>query len=146
MKTRKTRSPAAMDQPTQTLKEIDQEIAKLKERAASIVAAEKDGVIERMKEAIAYYGLTATDLGLSNHSEAGQRGRTRKSTKISATATARGPAKTTPPSPTAKKSRAGAGGIKFRDDSGNTWSGFGPKPRWLTDALANGKALEELKA
>lgn len=47
MKTSKPRSPSALDQPTQTLKEIDQEIAKLQERAASIVAAEKDGVIER---------------------------------------------------------------------------------------------------
>jgi DNA-binding protein H-NS len=146
MKSSKTRAPSAADQPTQTLKEIDLEIAKLKERAASIVAAEKDGVIDRMKEAIAYYGLTATDLGLSNNNEAGQRGRPRKSTKIAATAAALGPAKTAPTSPTAKKSRAGAGSIKFKDDSGNIWSGFGPKPRWLTDALAKGKALQDLKA
>jgi DNA-binding protein H-NS len=44
-----------------------------------------------------------------------------------------------------KKGRAGAGIIKFKDDAGNAWSGFGPKPRWLTEALAAGKTIEELK-
>lgn len=48
--------------------------------------------------------------------------------------------------PAAKKTRAGAGQVKYKDDAGNTWTGFGPKPRWLTDALAAGKALDDLKA
>lgn len=135
-----------MDQPTQTLKEIDQEIAKLQERAASIVAAEKDGVIERIKEAIAYYSLTATDLGLNDNNGTDQRGRPGKSKKPAAQAVARETPRATSASTTAKKPRAGAGVIKFKDDLGNTWSGFGPKPRWLTEALAKGAALEDLKA
>lgn len=117
------------------------------ERAASIVAAEKDGVIERMKEAIAYDALTAANLGLDDDSKADQRERPRKGKKLVATPAARrGPSKTAPSSLPAKKRRAGAGMIRFKDDSGNTWTGFGPKPRWLTGALAKGKALDDLKA
>jgi len=30
----------------------------------------------------------------------------------------------------------------YRDEMGNSWSGFGPKPRWLREALAAGKSLD----
>ena len=36
--------------------------------------------------------------------------------------------------------------VKYKDDTGHTWSGFGPKPGWFKDALAAGKTLEELAA
>jgi DNA-binding protein H-NS len=39
-----------------------------------------------------------------------------------------------------------AGVVRYRDDQGNTWSGFGPQPRWLKAALASGKSLAELAA
>lgn len=45
--------------------------------------------------------------------------------------------------------KPGAGGTSKRkaqgysDRSGNTWSGFGPKPRWLKHALASGGSLEQ---
>jgi DNA-binding protein H-NS len=32
---------------------------------------------------------------------------------------------------------------KYRDQSGNTWSGKGKRPRWLVDAIAAGKTLED---
>ena len=34
----------------------------------------------------------------------------------------------------------------FRDEAGNTWSGFGRQPAWLKDALAGGKSLDDLRA
>jgi DNA-binding protein H-NS len=34
----------------------------------------------------------------------------------------------------------------YRDDAGHSWSGFGPRPRWLKDAIASGRTLEELAA
>ncbi|MFT3721100.1 H-NS family nucleoid-associated regulatory protein [Pseudorhodoferax sp.] len=132
MKTRRAAAKFTTTDPTVTLKEIDQEIAKLQEQAAAIVAAEKASVIVRMKEAIAYYGITVADLGLGKAAEPKP-----KSTK------AKEPAAAAPP---AKKPRAGAGRIRFKDDAGNTWSGFGPKPRWFTEALASGKTVEDLKA
>jgi DNA-binding protein H-NS len=32
---------------------------------------------------------------------------------------------------------------KYKDDQGNSWSGRGLKPKWLTAALANGKTLQD---
>lgn len=33
--------------------------------------------------------------------------------------------------------------VKFRDTQGNVWSGRGLRPRWLSAALADGKALDD---
>jgi DNA-binding protein H-NS len=149
MKNRRTSAKPSMAEPTQTLKEIDQEIAKLKQRAASIIASEKAGVVERIKEAIAYYSLTAAELGLGAQGPAGKRGKSPKasrSTKGTSDLAIGDSAEVSSAAAPVKKTRAGAGGIKYKDDAGNSWSGFGPKPRWLTEAVAGGKTLEELKA
>ncbi len=107
-----------------TLKELDQEIAKLQEQKAAIWTSEKAEVIARMKDAVTYYGITAEDLGLGGA----------RSKKPRQSAMAQKPA------------RAGAGRVKFRDDAGHTWSGFGRKPKWYVEALAAGKSDAELRA
>lgn len=33
--------------------------------------------------------------------------------------------------------------VKFKDEAGNSWSGRGSQPRWLREALASGKNLEQ---
>ena len=38
------------------------------------------------------------------------------------------------------------GPAKYKDRTGNSWSGRGPQPNWLKQALAGGKTLEELRA
>lgn len=35
--------------------------------------------------------------------------------------------------------------VKFRDASGNTWTGVGQRPRWLAHALLNGASLDQFK-
>ena len=35
---------------------------------------------------------------------------------------------------------------KYQDGAGNSWGGFGPRPKWLKDALAGGKKLEDFLA
>jgi DNA-binding protein H-NS len=119
-----------------TLKEIDQQIAQLQEQATKIRETEKADVIGRMQEAIGYYGITAAELGL------GVARQGKKGPKASAAK----PALATKPAVAAKQPRAGAGRVKFKDDAGHSWTGFGPKPRWFTEALAAGKTVEELKA
>jgi DNA-binding protein H-NS len=47
-----------------------------------------------------------------------------------------------------KASRTGGGttkpvAAKYKDDQGNSWSGRGLKPKWLTAALATGKKIED---
>ncbi|WP_038205764.1 H-NS family nucleoid-associated regulatory protein [Xenophilus azovorans] len=112
-----------------TLKEIDAEIAKLQQQANEIRESEKAGVIARMKDAVAYYGITASDLGLGSGARTGT-----KAVKADTVAE------------TAGKTKRGAGRIKFKDGAGNSWSGFGPKPKWFTEALASGKTADELRA
>lgn len=111
-----------------TLQEIDREIAKLKQEADAIRESEKAEVADKIKAAIAVYGFTAADLGLS-----------------------RGDKKTAKAAVKAKpKAGKGAGStpsrIKYKDDAGNAWSGFGRKPKWFVEALASGKSAEELLA
>ncbi|CAG9185280.1 H-NS histone family protein [Cupriavidus pampae] len=33
--------------------------------------------------------------------------------------------------------------VRYRDTAGNTWTGRGKRPGWLTAALANGKTVED---
>jgi DNA-binding protein H-NS len=106
-----------------TSQEIDAEIARLQKEREDTRKAEKAGVVSRMKEAIAYYDITAADLGLD--------GVARKASK----------------SPRATANAKPAGGrIKYRDEAGHTWSGFGPKPKWFAEALAAGKTEADLRA
>jgi DNA-binding protein H-NS len=119
-----------------TLKEIDQQIAQLQEQAAKIRQTEKADVIGRMQEAIGYYGITAADLGfgLVRQGKKGPKSSAAKPTGLSKLVVA------------AKQPRAGAGRVKWKDDAGHSWTGFGPKPRWFAEALAAGKTVDELKA
>ena len=107
-----------------TAQEIDAEIARLQKEREQIREAEKAGVVARMKEAIAYYGITAADLALG-------------------VATRKARAKVSQEAP---KTQRAAGHIKYKDDAGHTWSGYGPKPKWFTEALASGKTEADLRA
>lgn len=107
---------------TQLMKQIDD----LQREAEDLKRKEIEGVIDRIRGAIAVYGLTAADLGLA-------------------------PAKRTaarrPAGPRAAKAggkrKAKAAAVKFRDEAGNTWGGRGPRPAWLRAALAAGKSLSD---
>jgi len=33
--------------------------------------------------------------------------------------------------------------VRYRDSAGNTWTGRGKRPGWLTQALAAGKSVED---
>jgi DNA-binding protein H-NS len=35
---------------------------------------------------------------------------------------------------------------KYADGNGNTWSGGGRKPKWVKEALASGKSIDDLLA
>ncbi len=98
---------------------IVEEIEALKQQAEAARAREVAGVVQRMKEAIRVYSITAKDLGL-NGSAAGDHGKA-KGIQV-------------------------AGSPKFADDKGNTWVGRGPRPTWLREALAAGRSLDEFAA
>lgn len=106
-----------------TYADIQKEIASLQKAAESARQKEVAGVVERIKLAIKTYGLTARDLGLGGAAATGAPRR------------AAG----------AKRAKA-ASGKQYSDGAGNTWSGRGRRPGWITAALAAGKQLEDLRA
>lgn len=107
---------------TKTYSQLMKQIGNLQREADEVRRKEVAGVVDRIKEAIKAYQLTAADLGLSG---------TRQ-----------------PRAAKAKVKRGGArkaarGVAKYRDEAGNTWGGRGPRPAWLRNALAAGKQLSD---
>lgn len=114
-----------------TLAAIRKRIETLQREAEALKAREKKSVVERIKEAIAHYAITADELGL-----AGQRGNPgRKPGPKPATNSA-----SKPGGRPAARARSG-----FGDAAGNRWGGRGPRPAWFKAALAAGKTPDELR-
>ncbi len=102
-----------------TYAQLQKEIADLEAKASKLKQAEVAGVIAKLKDAIAAYGLTVQDLfghGIARGKRSGVTAKTKSKKDHSA---------------------------KFADGNGNTWVGRGPRPQWLRDALAAGSALSD---
>lgn len=115
-----------------SLLDLQSEIAALQKQAAEARKREVTEVIANIKLAIKAYELTAADLGL--------RAKRRR------IAQPEGPsAKPEGKSVRASRTVAKSGKVapKYKDEAGNTWTGRGRKPRWLTAALKSGRKLEE---
>jgi DNA-binding protein H-NS len=96
-----------------TYQEIVQKISELQKQAEEIKAREQAAVIADIREKIEQYGLTADDLGFGGKVVAGKKTVSRKVP------------------------------VRYRDGAGNTWTGRGKRPGWLTQALASGKSMED---
>ena len=104
--------------------QIVKQIEALKSEAEKMRRQEMAGVVERIREAISFYNLTAADLGLG--------AKPAKAPKAAA-------------KPGRRKAKAAAlpATLKYRDDQGRGWVGRGKRPQWLRDALAAGKTLAD---
>lgn len=142
-----------------SVEQIRAQIAKLQEREKALLQKEAVGVVARIKEAVAHYGITPEQIfGSDGDSKfAAKKAVIRKVTSKKAPAARRNAAKG------AKAARAGrvaksAGGAssrapspvkgtkvaaKFKDDAGNSWSGRGSQPRWLRAAIESGRSLQD---
>lgn len=148
-----------------TVDEIRAQIAKLQEREKALLQKEAVGVVARIKEAVAHYGLTPEQIfGSSDAAKPaakktvvrkvaakkapGARKNAVKSPKVKATRAARGQ-KVSAGTDGAVSSRgpSPAKGVKvaakFKDEAGNTWTGRGSQPRWLRAAIEGGKSLQD---
>ena len=90
---------------------------KLLAEAEELRVKDLNDVIEDIKDKVKTYGLSAQDLGFSGGAGA-------------------------------KRNRSGGSptkaAVKYRGPNGETWSGGrGRKPRWVTEALAAGKKIEQ---
>ena len=112
---------------TKSYSQLMKQIAKLQNEAEDVRRKEIQGVVDRIREAIAAYGLTAADLGL---------------TGARAPRAAKTPARKRAKPGRRKKTTAAP---KYRDEAGNTWVGRGKRPDWLRNALASGRKLEDFE-
>lgn len=106
-----------------TYADITKEIESLQKEAQEVRKREVADVVARINEAIAFYGLRPSDLRFG-----GQRTAARPK---AAGAVKMAPVERKPPA------------VRYRDDKGNAWSGRGPRPGWLREALEQGKVLED---
>lgn len=102
----------------QELQQLQQQIAELQQKAKELAQKNKAQIVADMKQQIALYGITATELGFTTSDSA-------KSSKTGKEGQERAPAT-----------------IKYRDGD-NTWTGRGKQPKWLVEAIANGKSKED---
>ena len=112
-----------------TFLQVQTQIKQLQREAEQLRKKESAGVLSRIKDAIAVYGFTVADLGISKTSgkiTVANKSVARKKSKKAATAAVAAP--------------------KFKDDKGNVWSGRGPRPGWFKAALEAGKSADELLA
>ena len=114
---------------TKDLTQLNARIAKLQSQVEAIKAKEAERVIERIKEAIEHYGLTAADLGLS--------GRATKSVNATDKVTGKMTRK--------KAAKKPANVIRYRDEAGHAWTGHGKRPGWFLAALESGKKAQDLE-
>lgn len=108
---------------TQVVKQIEA----LKIEAEKLRRQEANGVIDRIREAVRFYNLTAADLGLGAKADIAPK----------AMASAK-------PGRRKVKPVAAPAVVKYRDEQGRGWVGRGKRPQWLRDALTAGKTLQEL--
>lgn len=99
--------------------EIQSQIAELQRRAESIRATERTAALANIKALMMTFDISASELS-------------------------RVPVGKELPRKVKVHSRVQKVAPKYRDGSGNEWTGRGLQPRWLKAAVANGKTLESL--
>lgn len=115
--------------PTYT--EIMQQINDLQKQAERQRKEEYSSVLKNIKKQISEYGITAEELGFATNAS-GKRGPKAKAVKAK--------------KPRAKRANAGIKvPPKYKDSAtGNTWTGRGKMPKWVSAAVASGRSLESL--
>ena len=109
-----------------TLVQIKKQIESLEREAGQVRAKEVAGVIQRIKTAIDFYGLTAGDL-FGSTGKAAAKGK-QIVTKV-------------------KKMKKSPVPAKYKDkDTGKTWTGHGKRPGWFVKAIEAGVTVEEMAA
>lgn len=119
-----------------TVAQMTKEIARLQSQIESVKAKEIQGVVQRIREAIEYYGLTPGQL-FSEGSQA-----TKNRLKSGGASGVSKPKTGTKKLSKLNSPAPGKSPAKYADGLGRTWSGRGRPPRWLKEAIASGKPKE----
>jgi DNA-binding protein H-NS len=98
-----------------TLDDLLRQQRELAAQIASLTAASREAVLAEIRRIMSLHGLTLKDVAAG-----GARSKERPE------AASR---RTVPP--------------KYRDEAGHAWSGRGLKPKWLVEAIAAGKSIDD---
>lgn len=127
-----------------TVEQIRQQIAKLQQQEQAILSKEVDGVVARIRAAIAYYNLTPERLfgevpqsAPEAHKVKGKRSKTSLTAQPGTQPVAKGIARR------ASVPKGTKIAVKYKDEAGNTWTGRGSQPRWVRSAIEAGRKLED---
>ncbi len=113
------------------LMDIQGQIEKLQKQAAEIKAKEFDKTVQEIVAKMQAFGITSKDL--ESVKRRGAKGKAKGAAKVPASDKR---------AAAARKKPAGAVPAKFRGPNGETWSGRGLMPRWLSALVAQGQAKE----
>ena len=111
--------------------DIQNQIEKLQKQAADIRSREFDSTVRDILAKMQAFGITLKDLQVAQ----------RKGTKAKPARAGKAPAKTR-----VKRASSGKGvtvAPKYRGPSGETWTGRGLMPRWLSALVAQGRTKDE---
>ena len=140
-----------------TVDQIRAQIAKLQAQEQTLLQKEAQGVIARIKEAVAHYGITPEQIfgdsgpvkSSQTKRDAAPRSAVSKAakelggTKPAKAVKAPKPAKAAARAKKVSPAKGTTVAPKYQDEAGNTWSGRGSQPRWLRAAIEGGKKLED---
>lgn len=108
-----------MKKRNRTYDEVMAEIEALKIEAEDIKRREREGVIDRIREAMVFYNIKPTELAVPRRKRA------------------------LAPAPEASVRRKKP--VKYADGVGNKWSGGGSMPVWLRNYVEAGHSIEDFR-
>ena len=111
--------------------DIQSQIEKLQKQASEIKAKEFHGTVQDILAKMQAFGITVKDLQVAKLGKSAKGGRGRAVVKVKAVKAAKSPKKAGVPV-----------AAKYRGPNGETWSGRGLTPKWLTTLVAAGQAKE----
>lgn len=113
-----------------TLLSLQAQIADLQQKAAQIKSKEYASTLADIQAKMKAFGITIADIkAAQNKPKAGRKGRKAAAEK---------------PSPKRSSKLAGVKvEPKYRNVDGQTWTGRGVAPKWMTEAITNGKSKDD---
>lgn len=113
-----------------TLLSLQAQIAELQQRAAQIKSKEYASTLADIQTKMKAFGITVADLkAAQNKPRAGRKGRKAAAEKPASKRTSRLAGVKVEP--------------KYRNSDGQTWTGRGVAPKWISGAIAAGRSKDE---
>lgn len=114
--------------------ELQSQIEKLQKQAADLKAKEFSSTVADIKAKMQAFGITVKDLAGKSAGKSAGKGKSAKVPKVAKTGAVK-----------IRKSKAAGVPVapKFRGPNGETWSGRGLSPKWLSSLIAQGQKKED---